>query len=62
MQIPQDDFNLLAWQLGQPTKAEDVPKIKAENQVSSLTVDDLEALFVLRFGIIFEYYLQKLQQ
>ena len=33
MQLPQDDFNLVAWQLGQRLTADDLHRVKQDTQV-----------------------------
>ena len=40
IQRPQDDFNLLAWQLGQKLPCEEINKIKQDNQLRGLSDED----------------------
>ena len=40
IQRPQDDFNLLAWQLGQKLPSEEIDKIRQDNQLRGLSDED----------------------
>ena len=37
IQLPQDDFNLLAWVLGEKISAQDLPKSKNDYQLRGLS-------------------------
>lgn len=40
IQCPQDDFNLLAWQLGKPLDSGEIPEVKQANQLRGLADEE----------------------